>query len=186
MSAVRPKQCPCCGAPGQPAGNRLGLIGHGLRERLQLGPDGVGEAAELVVVRVRRYLCRGCHAVITVVPQGMAPRLRYRLRGIAWALGRWWQGASSAQVRGEMSPFVHVGEEAQRGWRSLRRWARMLGAAVGLGGLVAPHRQLELVLQRLSVRALATTGELVRDAVEGVVVVDVHRVRPGGPEVPTT
>ncbi|MEL7173446.1 MAG: hypothetical protein AAFN05_10850 [Pseudomonadota bacterium] len=81
---------------------------------------------------------------------------------------------------------MHVGEEARRGWRSLRRWARLLADAVGVGDLVSPHRQLEPVLQRLAARAFATTGELVRDAVEGVVFVDVHRVRRGGPEVPTT
>lgn len=164
----------------------MGLIGHGLRERVQLGPGGIGEAAEAVVVLVRRYLCRGCSAVLTVVPRGMAPRLRYRLRGIAWALGRWWQGASAAQVRREVSPFVHVGEEARRGWRSLRRWLRLVGAAVGIGDVVAPHRQLEPILQRLASRALAPTSELVRDAVQGVAFVDVHHVRRGGPEVPTT
>lgn len=140
----------------------------------------------MVVVRIRRYLCRHCGAVVTVVPRGMVPQLRYRLRGIAWALGRWWQGVSSAEVRSEVSPFVHVGEEARRGWRSLRRWARLLAAAVRLGDLAAPHRQLEPLLQRLASRAFAATGELVRDAVEGVLAVDVHHVRRGGPEVPTT
>ena len=124
--------------------------------------------------------------MLTVVPRGMTARLRYGLRGIAWALARWWQGASSAQVRREVSPFKHVGEEARRGWRSLRCWTRMLGGALGLGDLVAPRRQVEQVLQRLAARALAPTGDLVRDAAEGVALVDVHRLVRGGPGVPTT
>jgi hypothetical protein len=153
---------------------------------LLLGPADAGENAQVVVVRVRRYLCRRCGAAITVVPRGMAPRLRYGLRAIAWALGRWCQGASSAEVRREVSPFVHVGEDARRGWRSLRRWARRLADAVGVGDLVAPHRQLEPVLQRLAARALTATGDLVRDAVEGIRAGDVQPVCRGGEEAPTT
>ena len=135
---------------------------------------------------MRRYLCRGCGAVVTVVPRGVAPRLRYRLPAIAWALGRWWQGASSAAVRREVSPFRRVGEEAVRGWPSLRRWVRALGGALGIADVGTPHCRLERVLQRLAARALHAGGELVRDAVQGVAFIDVHRVRRGGPEVPTT
>ena len=138
------------------------------------------------MVTVRRFLCRSCGAVVTVVPRGMAPRLRYRLAAIAWALGQWWEGESAAAVRRVVSPFRCVGEEARRGWRSLRRWVRRLGEAVGLDDVGAPHRRLERLLQQLAARARDGCGELVRDAVAGVVFVDVHRVRRGGPEVPTT
>jgi hypothetical protein len=164
----------------------LGLIGHGVRKRLQLGSAGVDERPEVTEVTVRRYRCRGCGAVVTVVPRGVAPRLRYRLRAVAWALGRWWQGVSAAEVRREVSPFEHVGEEARRGWPSLRRWVDMLGGALGLDAIGAPRSRVEGVLQQLAARALDVSGELVRDAVAGVVFVDVHRVLRGGPEVPTT
>lgn len=164
----------------------MGLIGHGVRRRLQLGPAGVGEVPEVAEVVVRRYLCRSCGAVVTVVPRGVAPRLRYRLCAVAWALGRWWQGDSAAAVRGEVSPFAHVGEEARRGWRSLRRWVEMLGGALGLDAPGPPRGRVEGVLQQLAGRALEASGELVADAVEGVVLVDVHRLCRGGPEVPTT
>ena len=123
---------------------------------------------------------------MTVVPRGVARRLRYRLPAIAWALGRWWQGASAAEVRREVSPFRRVGEEAVRGWRSLRRWVQWLGGALGIADVGPPHDRLECVLQRLAARALEPCGELVRDAVQGVVFIDVHRVSQGGPEVPTT
>lgn len=186
VEAVRPPRCPCCGAAGRPAGARLGLIGHGVRRRLQLGPAGIGERPEVAEIVVRRYRCRGCGAVVTVVPRGVAPRLRYRLRAVAWALGRWWQGGSAAEVRREVSPFEHVGEEARRGWRSLRRWVELLGSALGLGAVGPPHRRVEGVLQQLAARALEVSGALVGDAVEGVVLVDVHRLCRGGPEVPTT
>jgi len=137
-------------------------------------------------VTVRRYRCRGCGAVVTVVPRGVVPRRRYRLRGVAWALGRWWQGLSAAEAREQVSPFRHVGEEARRGWRSLRRWVDLLGAAVGLDAMGSPYRRLEGVLQQLAARALRASGDLVHDAVEGVVLVDAHRLCRRGPEVPTT
>ena len=137
-------------------------------------------------VTVRRYRCRGCGAVVTVVPRGVAPRLRYRLRAVVWALGRWWQGGSAAAVRREVSPFAHVGQEARRGWRSLRRWVEMLGRALGLDAFGPPQSRVEGVLQRLAARALEASGELVGNAVEGVTLIDVHRLRRGGPEVPTT
>ena len=186
VEAVRPARCPCCGTAGRPAGAPLGLIGHGIRRRHQLGPSDVGERPEVAEVIVRRYRCRGCGAVVTVVPRGVAPRVRYRLAAVAWALGRWWQGVSAAEVRREVSPFVHVGEEARRGWRSLRRWVEMLGSALGLDAFGPPRRRVERVLQQLAARALEASGELVGDAVAGVVLVDVHRLCRGGPEVPTT
>ncbi len=154
--------------------------------RLQLGPVDARAAPEVGEITLRRYRCRGCGAVVTVVPRGVAPRLRYRLRAVAWALGQWWSGTSAAAVRRKVSPFSRIGEEAQRGWRSLRRWVRWLGERVVVEVIGAPHRQLEVVLQRLAARARGSTGDLVTGAVEGVVFVDVHHVRREGPEVPTT
>ncbi len=146
----------------------------------------LGESPEVAVITVRRFLCRGCGAVVMVVPRGVAPRLRYRLAAIAWALGRWWEGESAARVRSEVSPFRRLGEEARRGWRSLRRWVRLLGGAVGLDDVGDPHRRLERLLQQLAARARLGGGELVGDAVQGVVFVDVHRLCREGSEVPTT
>ena len=80
--------------------------------------------------RCGRYLCRGCGAVVTVLPCGVAPRLRYRLRSIAWALGCWWRGASAAAVRVEVSPFQRVGEE---------RPLPGLAVAAAMGGCARPR-----------------------------------------------
>lgn len=118
---------------------------------------------------------------MTVVPRGVGPRFRYRLSAMAWALGLWWSGLSSATVRERVSPCREVGAEAQRYWERPRRWVEAFGAALGLrrsGGV-------EMVLQRLAAQARSATGDLIRDAVQGVAFVDVHRRRRGGPEVPT-
>lgn len=41
--SARPGRCASCGAASRPAGEPLGLVGHGLRERLVLGPTTFGE-----------------------------------------------------------------------------------------------------------------------------------------------
>jgi hypothetical protein len=123
--------------------------------------------------------------VSTVVPRGLLPRLRYRLGAIVGALGLWWQGSSSAEVRGRISPFSVVGEEARRGWRSLGRWTRQLAGCVGVSIERGAHRYVGVVLQRLASHAPFGTGDLGKDAAAGAAFVDVRRLCAGGPEAPT-
>src|SRR5690606_12136827 len=63
----------CCGEAG--SGRRLGLVGHGLRERQVLGPLSASGAPEQVVLLVRRYRCRGCEAIVMSMPRGVLRRM---------------------------------------------------------------------------------------------------------------
>jgi hypothetical protein len=128
VSAVRPAQCPCCGAASRPAGCNLVLHGDGTRERQVRGPQAVGARAAVVTVRVRRYECQRCGTCMVVVPGEVLPRRLYTasaigLAFVAWAL----LGRTAAQVRAEVSPFAVVGFAAAGRWATLRRWARAVG-----------------------------------------------------------
>jgi len=189
VSAVRPSHCPACDAPGAPAGGRRGLHGHGVRSRLQLGPEDHASAPRVSSVVVRRYRCCHCRAVVVVCPRGVLRRRRYGAVAVALALTLWSQvGWSSAQVHRTVSPHRIVSSEGTRGWRSLRRWARA-GAAMwprlrcrGYRGRYAAGE----AARQLAALAPLPTGVLVVDACAGATHTDGHRGCLLGPEVPTT
>ena len=92
---------------------------------MRLGPEGPGDGSFVGEIAVRRYRCLRCSAVIMVVPRGVKRRLRYGAFAIALALALWAaEGYAAREVRGCVSPFRVVGEDAARDWHSLRRWAR--------------------------------------------------------------
>jgi hypothetical protein len=124
VDTVRPAACPCCGRASAPPGGRLGIIGHGLRERQQRGPLVAGGAPRLVTVQARRYAC-GCGAILTVVPSETLPRRLYTVSAIAWALALFGvEQAPAALVRRRTSPLGIIGATAVAGWATLRRWVR--------------------------------------------------------------
>jgi hypothetical protein len=140
VEAVRPAACPGCGRASRPAGGRLQVHGHGLRDRQQRGPTGAGEPPSLVVLRVRRYLCR-CGASVTVVPTETRQRRLYSAPAIGWALGLYGLARMTARaVRAETSPWRVVGATAAAGWTTLRRWVQ----AVRRGALFACVRPCPL------------------------------------------
>lgn len=103
----------------------LGLHGHGLRERGQLGPASPDELAEHATLRLRRYRCQRCAAVVVSAPRGLLPRLRYGAVAVALALALWAaEDQPGHRVRERVSPLPSVGNEPLHGWRSLGRWAR--------------------------------------------------------------
>lgn len=135
VDLVRPSTCPVCGQAGCPPGASLGIIGHGLRERQFLGPPGPGQAPKMVLLLVRRFLCR-CGAVLTVVPCETLPGRLYTSSAIGWALALFGvQGLSAAEVRRQTSPWTVVGPIAIRDWATLRRWIRAVRAGTLLSGL---------------------------------------------------
>lgn len=131
VESLRPAICPACGEPGRPAGCALGIRGHGRRERQQRGPLEVGERPALVVLLVRRYLCR-CGASMTVAPQETRTHRLYTASAIGWALALFGVARLSASaVRARTSPWKILGKRADEGWATLRRWV----AAVRTGQL---------------------------------------------------
>jgi hypothetical protein len=121
--AIRPGRCPTCGAAGSPPGAPHGLHGHGLRERQFRGPSSPGAQPTIVVLQIRRYRCRPCGAVLTVVPRETATGRLYTLSAVAWALALFGVARlPEADVRRSTSPWQIVGSTAARRWWSLRRW----------------------------------------------------------------
>src|SRR5690606_1493296 len=113
---VRPAKCPGCGVAARPLGARLHVVGHGVRERQVRGPLRAGRPPGLVVVRVRRFRCRVCGAVITVLPRGVAPRRHFGAGAIGLAIAWFADGTPARKIRenvGGIGP-------PEGGWVTLR------------------------------------------------------------------
>ena len=127
VEEARPGRCPGCGVASRPVGGRLGLHGHGLRDRQVRGPLAIGDVATETVIACRRYLCTDCGAVAMVVPCGVEPRRHYSRAAICLALALWGiVGQPTTVVR------IRVGTWPSRTattWRALPQWA----AAVASG-----------------------------------------------------
>ena len=123
VDEVRPATCVCCGAASRPSGGRLGLHGHGPRDRQVRGPVVPGGEPRLVTVATRRYACQHCPAVLVVVPSEALPRRHYLATAIAFALALYGVGQRShAEVRAMVSSDETVGVAAERRWCTLSRW----------------------------------------------------------------
>ena len=122
VAAVRPGRCLACGVASRPPGACLAVYGHGLRDRVQLGPRSPGGDGEVLVIPVRRYLCR-CGAVMVVMPRGILERRLYAAAAISLALGLWGLvGMASPAVRARVSPWSQVGDSARYRWITVARW----------------------------------------------------------------
>jgi hypothetical protein len=130
---ARPATCPCCGAAARPVGGRLVIVGHGVVERQFRGPTTATATPESTVIKVRRYRCRACKAVLVVGPRGLVRRRWYGAGAIALALEAYGRGETSISIRRRLSPSSTVGASACERWVTLVRW---IEAARG-GGLFA-------------------------------------------------
>jgi hypothetical protein len=129
VDAVRPPRCPACGTASRPTGGRLVIQGHGLRERQLRGPSAPDGRPELRVLRLRRYRCTACTAILTVVPRDILTRRLYSGPAIAWALALFGVlGLSTVAIRQRVSPFAVVGATAFTRWKTLVRWVSAVAA----------------------------------------------------------
>jgi hypothetical protein len=127
---VRPGRCSKCGAGSQPPGQPLLLVSHGLRERQIRGPAESSGHPETRVVRVRRYRCRRCGGLTTVLPQGLTARRHYSASAIGLALClHGLRGLSLGETRQRVCTWP-LGFETAR-WTTLSIWV----AAIGQGRL---------------------------------------------------
>lgn len=125
VDAVRPSVCPVCDAAGRPLGAQIVIVGHGLREREIRGPLEPFGQVRGVLLRLRRYLCRACGAVLTVVPRGIIFRRLFSAFAIGSALGFFGLARESAvQVRSRLTTWRVKPHTLNRGWPSLKRWSR--------------------------------------------------------------
>ncbi len=141
----------------QPIGARVVLVGHGVVERQVLGPVTFGEPPEALTLRLRRYRCRACRAVLVVGPRGLLRGRWYSGPAIAGALAAFARGATSAQVRTFINPATEVGAAAAERWVTLERWVE----AARAGKLFALHEMGERSARRVAEQvtlALAARG----------------------------
>jgi ferredoxin len=128
VEEVRPSHCPGCGLSSRPVGEGLLLHGHGTRERQVRGPLEPDGEPQLVVIEVRRYLCRGCGLAMTVVPRATVHKRLYSAAAIALALALWTLAQMpEATVRERISPWKVISPtNAPVMWTTLKRWARAI------------------------------------------------------------
>jgi hypothetical protein len=140
VEELRPHACPLCARAARPPGERLGIVGHGTYLRQVLGGR-----AKALVIRVRRYLCRGCERTISVLPDALLPRRWYAGTVILLALTlSLLCGVSAREVRRRLG---EPGEAS--GWKTLARWQRQLfsplwswvGAQLGCAGCPGADRE---------------------------------------------
>jgi hypothetical protein len=151
------------------------IVGHGLVERQVLGPQTPGGAPEAVVLKLRRYRCRACKAVLIVGPRGLLPGRLYGASAISLAFVAYGHGATGREVRAQTSPSRRVGGSAVERWQTLVRWldAARRGELFSVTGLgehdrrsVAEH--ISLVLAARGGRLLG--GDLAQSAFDGAVI----------------
>lgn len=165
VDAARPGSCPACGLASRPPGGGLGLHGHGLRTRQVRGPAEPGTAPVVGEVVGRRYLCRGCGAVLLVLPRGLLRGRLFTAGAIAYALALYGcLRRPPAAVRERVSPWQIVGAGSAGRWASLRRWVRAVRADRLFSGVrLAPQawtaRQLaERIATTLAAAAVGMEG----------------------------
>ncbi len=125
VAAVRPARCPRCHVASRPPGRPLAIHGHGVVTRHLWGPPDPGRPPEFGELRLRRYRCLECDAVIRVGPRGVFGRRRYSAAAIGLALALWALcGRAPEDVREAVSPWRNVAIETKRRWPSLMRWTR--------------------------------------------------------------
>ena len=156
---MRPPSCPQCGAPSQPPGQPVGLVGHGVVPRTVWGPVEAGGAPERIDVLLRRYRCLHCGTVVRVGPRGLALRRRYSLGAIALALTLFGLadaaltvGDRHARARKAVSPDPIVAYDSELRWRSLERWTGSVREGCLLKGALLPVGLASLTDDKLAHR----------------------------------
>lgn len=157
VDVVRPGCCSQCGAPSRPLGAPLVLVGHGLRERQVRGPANARGAPELMTIRVRRYRCRRCRGLTTVLPRGLIARRHYSASAIGLSLCLYGlQGLSLGETRRRVCVWISSFEPER--WSTLLTWV----VAIQQGRLFAQVRPCppDFTMRERAGRAAATVCSL--------------------------
>jgi hypothetical protein len=121
VEAARPGCCSQCGAASRPLGAALVVVGHGLRVRQVRGPATPGGVPEIRTLRVRRYRCRRCGGLTTVLPRGLTARRHYSGSAIGLSLCLYgMQRLSVGETRRRVCAW-RFGFEPER-WTTLSTW----------------------------------------------------------------
>lgn len=124
-----------------------------MRERQFWGPLEPDGESRLTVVKVRRYLCTACTAVVTVGPSETLPGRLYTASAVALALALYGlRHLTTAAVRALVSPMLAVGATSAVRWLTLKRWCRVVGTPVLFRGV----RRVEGTPRRVAAEAAAS------------------------------
>lgn len=96
------------------------MVGHGVRERQVQGPKTATDPPSVMTITARRFRCRGCSAILIVVPREVIARRHYAVTAIGLALlllARDGEAAARRRVGASRSSF-----EDPRRWPTVRRW----------------------------------------------------------------
>jgi hypothetical protein len=109
---ARPRTCPRCGQPAH-EGGQVWIHGHGVLQRQQRGPEAPGKVAVKREVACRRYRCKACTAVLTIMPASALARKHFSAAAMGLALALWGLcGWSAAQLRAVVGGRMASGGEA--------------------------------------------------------------------------
>ncbi len=161
LNAVRPGCCSRCGAASRPSGAGVVLIGHGLRERQIRGPGGPHGQPEVRTILVRRYRCRFCGGLTTVLPRGLTARRHYSASAIGLSLCLYGMRRLSVGATRQRVCTWPIGFETER-WTTLPGWI----AAVEEGRLFPAVRPCpsSFTIRERAERAAATLCALALSA----------------------
>ncbi len=154
---VRPACCSRCGAASRPAGDPLVVVSHGLRQRQVRGPTCATGVPTIRTILVRRYRCRRCGGLTTVLPRGLCARRHYSASAIGLSLCLFGiRRLSVGQTRRRVCPW-RAGFETER-WTTLSGWL----TAIEQGRLLAVVRPSPtgFSLRARAERAAMTLGSL--------------------------
>lgn len=121
VDAVRPGCCSRCGAASRPSGAGVVLVGHGSRERQVRGPAGPHGEPEIRVIVIRRYRCRLCGGLTTVLPRGLTARRHYSASAIGLSLCLYGMRRLSVGETRQRVCTWPIGFETER-WTTLPGW----------------------------------------------------------------
>lgn len=174
IEAARPNRCPKCGIAAGMLGG-LAIVGHGVRLREIRGPERPYQRPRSMIVHCRRFACRGCGAIMTVVPLELGAWHRYALPALFWAIALFGlDGCLARQIRALVSPDQLLGQESR--WRQLGRWidqrsdgagdrrararrfAQRAAAMAGAAKAIAPLSAWDAALMETEPEALRNKG----------------------------
>ena len=121
VDVVRPGCCSRCGAASRPSGAGVVLVGHGSRERQVRGPAWSQGEPEIKVIVVRRYRCRLCGGLTTVLPRGLTARRHYSASAIGLSLCLYGMRRLSVGETRQRVCTWPIGFETER-WTTLPAW----------------------------------------------------------------
>jgi hypothetical protein len=131
VEAARPARCPRCKVASRRPGMRLGLVGHGRRERQVRGPRAPSGPPRTITITARRFLCVECAAVVTVAPRGVARRRHFGAAAIGLALFLF---GVVGRTAGFLQRVISGWGPGSSRWRTLGRWIDDAGARRLFGG----------------------------------------------------